>query len=159
RSIYHIGKAASRNTALLNRAQKTTSLALKKPFRQSGIHAGEEVSKKATLNRFHQSASQLSESGKNNIRILRNWAKSKGWTKYSQPGKPESWGVFNQNRNAYDWRLKIKPEGSSRSGLHHGSKIPRFDARLYDGEYINPFTEQHGGVEIGTHIPLDFLFR
>ncbi|MFZ0564944.1 MAG: hypothetical protein WAM28_01960, partial [Chlamydiales bacterium] len=45
RSIYHIGKAASRNTALLNRAQKTTSLALKKPFRQSGIHAGAAIGK------------------------------------------------------------------------------------------------------------------
>lgn len=41
-----------------------------------------------------------------------------------------------------------------RSGLEAGSSVPRFDARLEPGNYVNPFTGQTGGKIIGTHIPL-----
>jgi hypothetical protein len=39
------------------------------------------------LNRFHQAARNLSETGQNNIRILRGWAKSKGT--YTDPSTGE----------------------------------------------------------------------
>lgn len=56
------------------------------------------------------------------------------------------------------WNLRIKPEGSFRPNLDARSEHPRFDARLgrtipYD--YINPFKGSKGGLEIGTHIPLE----
>jgi hypothetical protein len=61
-------------------------------------------------NRFHQAASNLSETGQNNIRILRNWAKSKGWTKFSKNGDPEKWGTWKSIESKYEWNLIIKPE-------------------------------------------------
>ncbi len=112
------------------------------------------------LNRFHQSAKGLSETGQNNIRILRGWAKSKGWAKESNPlGKPERWGIYEGDK--FSWKLRIKPEPSSRLGLDPGSNIPRFDARLETGKqnYINPFSGQVGGAEIGTHLPLEFNYN
>ena len=57
----------------------------------------------------------------------------------------------------------MKPEQSLRSGLDVGSKIPRFDARLSVDKkgltYINPFTGEIGGGEVGRHIPLEFLYE
>ncbi|WP_195155566.1 RHS repeat-associated core domain-containing protein, partial [Candidatus Protochlamydia phocaeensis] len=110
------------------------------------------------LNHFHQAARNLTAEGKNNIRILRNWAKSKGWKRFPNDGRPEKWGIYIDDK--FEWRLLIKPEASSRAGLELGSQIPRFDARLEKGGnyYINPFTGQIGGEEIGTHIPLDFPY-
>jgi hypothetical protein len=109
------------------------------------------------LNRFHQAAQSLSETGKNNIRILRGWAKNKGWNKLPNPqGRPEIWGVNTAER--FEFRLKIKAESSLRSGLDPGSGIPRFDARLSEGAYINPFTGEIGNSKIGTHIPLEYQF-
>lgn len=47
------------------------------------------------LNQFHQAAYNLTNVGKNNIRILRNWAESKGWKKLPNPnGAPEKWGIY-----------------------------------------------------------------
>jgi hypothetical protein len=111
------------------------------------------------LNRFHQAARRLSEEGQNNIRILRSWAKSKGWERFPNPqGAPENWGIW-QNGKA-EWRLKIKPESSFRPGLQEGSNIPRFDARLLTDRagqsYINPFTGEVGSRQVGTHLPLEF---
>lgn len=111
---------------------------------------------KAKLNRFNKAAYGLSSEAKNNVRILRGWAKSKGWTCYSNKGGPEKWGSI-QNGN-FQWNLLIKPEGSFRQGLEAGSRIPRFDARLEPGRYINPFSGQTGKKEIGTHIPLDMIY-
>lgn len=48
------------------------------------------------LNRFHQAARNLSEEGQNNIRILRGWAKSKGWVKVPNSGGPEKVGNFTE---------------------------------------------------------------
>ena len=49
----------------------------------------------ANLNRFHAAARNLSEVGQTNIRILRGWAKSKGWEKFPNPqGGPEKWGAY-----------------------------------------------------------------
>ncbi|MCH9611268.1 MAG: hypothetical protein S4CHLAM81_12060 [Chlamydiales bacterium] len=111
------------------------------------------------LNRFNQAAFNLSEIGRNNIRVLRGWAKSKGWTQFSHPnaGGPERWGVFNITRQEYEWNLMIKPESSIRTNLHMDSAIPRFDARLERGGagYINPFTNKIGSKDIGRHIPLN----
>ncbi|MNC56991.1 hypothetical protein D3C75_1066190 [compost metagenome] len=69
-------------------------------------------------------------------------------------GGVEQWGVKNAD-GTFSWRLKLKPESSTRQGLGAGSNQPRFDARLDDkGTYINPFTGQTGGRDVGTHIPL-----
>ena len=109
-----------------------------------------------TLNRFHQAAKSLSETGQNNIRILRGWAKSKGWEKLPNPeGRPEKWGIYQDGK--FEWRLRIKPEPSLRENLHIGSGIPRFDARLgIDGnQYINPFTRELGNQNVGTHVSLE----
>ncbi len=106
------------------------------------------------LNRFHQAARNLSLEGKNNIRILRGWAKSKGWEKFpNSNGGPEKWGVFKNGE--FQWNLKIKPISSYRGGLHRGSGMPRFDARLDEGIYINPFTSEIGSSNIGTHLLLE----
>jgi hypothetical protein len=42
-----------------------------------------------------------------------------------------------------------------RPGLQPGSNVPRFDARLEPGRYINPFTGGVGGKGVGTHLPLE----
>ena len=81
------------------------------------------------LNRFHQATRNLSETGQNNIRILRGWAKSKGWRQEPNlQGAPEKWGIHQNGK--FEWRIVIKPEASARPGLQQGSNIPRFDARL-----------------------------
>ena len=93
------------------------------------VRISEALSSGAKLNRFHQAARNLSETGQNNIRVLRGWAKSKGWIK--QPnfqGAPEKWGTYQNNK--FEWRLVIKPEPSTRPGLQTGSNFPRFDARV-----------------------------
>jgi len=99
------------------------------------------------LNRFDQAARNLSEVGQNNIRTLRGWAKSKDWVRAPNfHGGPEKWGTFQNGK--FEWRLVIKPEASTRPGLHQGSNIPRFDARLLTDttgqSYINPFTGEVG---------------
>ena len=119
--------------------------------------------KEFELNRFHQAARNLSEEGQRNIRILRNWAKSKGWVKAQNPhGGPEVWGNYNKKTKAFEWNLKIKPESSERSA----SSFPRFDSRLdqilISGQirnlYINPFIPEVGiDRSIGTHIHLETL--
>ena len=97
--------------------------------------------------------SVLSAIGQQNVRVLRNWAKSKGWVR--QPGTgPEVWGVREAD-GSFSWRLKIKPQPSMRPGLEAGSQQPRFDARLGPGQYINPFTGEIGGRSVGTHLPLE----
>lgn len=102
-------------------------------------------------NRFNQGASKLNQVGKNNIRALRGWANSKGWQKLKS--NPEQWGIKVGDDK---WLLKIKAEASSREGqLQEGSGIARFDARLGDGLYINPFTGKIGGKKVGTHLPLE----
>jgi len=110
------------------------------------------------LNRFDLAASQLSGTGKNNIRVLRGWAKSKGWIREPRNllGKPERWGSINPNDGEFIWNLRIKPEASLRNGLDAGSRVPRFDARLGSGgnRYINPFTGKIGKESVGKHIPL-----
>ncbi len=109
-----------------------------------------------TLNHFHLNASQLSPTAQNNIRILRGWAKSKGWEKLPNPqGAPEKWGVYQDG--VFEWHLSIKSECSLRPGLKDGSHVPRFDARLdTTGEqYINPFSGNTGGRQIGRHISLE----
>jgi hypothetical protein len=44
-----------------------------------GRPAATITSEEFKLNRFHQAAKNLSETGQHNIRILRGWARSKGW--------------------------------------------------------------------------------
>jgi hypothetical protein len=106
------------------------------------------------LSRFDLAAQTLSERGKQNIRILRNWARSKGWIKKPTTDGPEVWGI--QQQDIFSWRLKIKPEVSTRPGLESSSQKPRFDARLDDkGTYINPLTGQTGNRKTGTHLDLE----
>ena len=52
-----------------------------------------------------------------------------------------------------EWRLKMKREGRTRPGLQPGSRVPRADARIGQGAYVNPQTGQTG-QNAGTHIPL-----
>ena len=107
-------------------------------------------------NRFHQAAKSLSETGQNNIRILRGWAKSKGWEKLpNSQGRPEQWGIYKGEE--FKWRLKIKPEPSFRPKLDEKSGIPRFDVRLGPGgnQFINPFTGENGDLNIGKHLLLE----
>jgi len=117
------------------------------------------ISSKASpseLNRFHSAARNLSEVGQNNIRILRGWAKSKGWKKLPNPnGGPESWGIYDRSDKSFQWLLKLKPEVSLRQGLDGGSMIPRASVRLNGNEYINPFTGERVGKIVGGHIPLE----
>ncbi len=114
------------------------------------------------LNRFHQNAYNLSKTAQNNIRVLRGWAKSKGWERLPNPtGAPERWGIYNAN-GKFEWRLRIKSEASTRIGLESGSHVPRFDARVLtdlDGKsYINPFSGEVGNSRIGTHLPLENVY-
>ncbi len=117
----------------------------------------EETQVANNLNRFHYAAKNLSETGQTNIRILRSWAKSKGWQRLpNSQGGPEIWGITKLGK--FEFRLKIKPESSLRTGLDSGSQIPRFDARLSEGAYVNPFTGEVGNSKIGTHNPLEYQF-
>jgi len=64
------------------------------------------------------------------------------------------WGL--QQNGIFFWRIKIKPEVSTRQGLESSSQKPRFDARLNDkGTYINPFSGQTGNRSMGTHLDLE----
>jgi hypothetical protein len=161
KAVFQMGNAALVRQAekqLFRSAEKTTAIALEKQIIQRTAAAEEKV----ILDRFNQAASELSEVGQNNIRVLRNWAKSKGWEKFPNPGgQPEKWGQYIEGE--FEWRLRIKPEGSFRSGLDSGSNIPRFDARLSTGKpkeylYINPFSGETGTREIGSHLPLDYFY-
>jgi hypothetical protein len=117
------------------------------------------------LNSFHQNACGLSEVAQNNIRMLREWAKSKGWEKLPNPhGGPEIWGTNINGK--FNWMLKIKPEGSFRPNLMTKSHMPRFDARVNTSQkkfqnsesYINPFTNEVGTHEIGRHVLLEEIY-
>ena len=70
---------------------------------------------------------------------------------------PEAYGVTNEV-GQFEWRLKLKLEGSFRPGLEAESQVPRFDARLgpRGDKYINPLIGDIGGRDVGTHVPLDF---
>jgi RHS repeat-associated protein len=106
---------------------------------------------------FHQAASTLTETGQRNIRTLRGWAESKGWSRRPGDG-PEIWGVSGKD-GSFSWRLKIKPEAAMRPGLGTGSQQARFDARLDNGAYVNPFTGETGVRDVGTHLPLEKEWR
>ena len=102
---------------------------------------------------FKALVKQLPETGQQNVQTLQNWARSNGFVKGPNTSGPQVWGVYDDAGN-FSWRLKIKPQGSTRTGLEAGSQVPRFDARLGPGYYINPLTGQNGGRAVGTHIPL-----
>ncbi len=142
--------SVSRSALSVTSAYRIRGLALQPEMAQSNFQ----------FNRFHQAAYNLSEVGQNNIRILRGWAKSKGWEKLPNSyGGPEKWGVYHDGLP--EWRLIIKPEPSLRPGLQAGSNQPRFDARLNVGGsyYVNPFTNEVGAEGIGRHLPLDLYYR
>jgi len=107
------------------------------------------------LNTFNKYAMALSQEGKDNIRALRGWAKSKGYKKVRNPqGRPEKWVSCGQNGKEFT-HVVIKPQGSFRGAIEPMSGMPRFDARLAEKIYINPFTGSIGGKNIGKHIPLE----
>lgn len=88
-----------------------------------------------------------------NISNIRVWAGSKGWKQKYTEGGVEMWGVIKED-GSFSWRVKIKPEPSMRVELGEGSRQPRFDVRLEEGVYYNPFTGEVGEKIIGTHISL-----
>ncbi|CDR35009.1 hypothetical protein [Criblamydia sequanensis] len=134
-------------------SQKLTRQTINKVSKDTNKIA-ERILVKDHLNRFHQAAENLTEIGQTNIRSLRGWAKSKGWRRFPNDGGPEKWG----NLETRTWHVIIKPEASFRPGLQSGSNIPRFDARINHGQYINPFTGKVGGKEVGTHLPLEIRY-
>jgi hypothetical protein len=83
-----------------------------------------------------------------NIWRLRRWAKWQGYVR-NMTSNIERW----DDPHTSEWRLKIKREGSTQPGLQPGSHVPRADARIGKGAYINPLTGQMG-KNAGTHIPL-----
>jgi hypothetical protein len=84
-----------------------------------------------------------------NIWRLRRWAKRQGYVR-NTASSIERWDDLHTG----EWRVKVKREGSTRSGLPPGSRVPRADARIDKGAYINPLTGQTG-KNAGTHIPLE----
>lgn len=105
---------------------------------------------KGTGNALVKNTGKLADNTAN----LRTWAEKNGWVRQDTAGGVEQRGVRNVD-GTFSWRMKLKPEVSTRKGLGAGSNQPRFDARLDDkGTYINPFTGEAGGRSIGTHIPL-----
>jgi len=97
----------------------------------------------------------LSQEGKNNIRALRGWAKSKGWEKLPNPrGRPEQWVSKTADGQQFN-NLVIKPSGSFQGDLVLGSGIPRFSCRIGKGNHFNPFTAEKLTASAGQHIPLD----
>ena len=96
------------------------------------------------------SSSRLWKAVKRRVNIwrLRRWAKRQGYVR-NTTSNIERW---DDPRNG-EWRLKIKREGSIRPGLQPESRVPRADARIGKGAYINPLTGQMG-KDVGTHIPL-----
>ncbi|HRO76938.1 MAG TPA: RHS repeat-associated core domain-containing protein, partial [Crocinitomicaceae bacterium] len=126
---------------------------LKNASTLSKVATTEVTAAKTGATGFEALVQQLPKAGQQNVRILQNWAKSKGYVKGPNTGGPQTWGVYDDAGN-FSWRLKIKAEGSLRPGLEAGSQVPRFDARLSPGNYVNPFTGKTGGKNIGTHIPL-----
>jgi len=106
------------------------------------------------LNRFNQTAQNLPKTSQQNIRTLRGWAKSRGYEKLPNPeGGPEKWGIFNKGE--FRTHLIIKPEASLRPGLDPRSGIPRFDAKIADGIFINPFSGRTGTYKQYSHIALE----
>ncbi|MGK0182674.1 MAG: ankyrin repeat protein [Halioglobus sp.] len=116
------------------------------------------------VNRYdlHLNVSNLSNEGKNNVRIVREWAISKGY--FLQPGRnsgPEVWGKNNPNNGRFEWYLKIKPVGARNTGLMGDSYLPRIECRRTPGPngkpslYLNPYTSSTGGRHVGGHIPLE----
>ena len=110
--------------------------------------------RKNKVSRFDEALNKLSKKGKINVNKLREWAKNNKFVKKNSNDGPEIWGVYDKNGN-FSWRLKIKPESSTREGLGKGSNKPRFDARIEEGKYYNPLTGELGGRNIGTHINLE----
>jgi hypothetical protein len=84
-----------------------------------------------------------------NIWRLRRWAKKQGYVR-NKPSNIERWDDLLTG----EWRLKIKREGSVRPGLLASSRVPRADARIGPGQYLNPLTGEIG-KKAGTHIPLE----
>lgn len=50
-------------------------------------------------------SSNLPKAGQQNVRILRKWAKSKGFVKGPNTGGPQVCGVYDDAGN-FSWRLK-----------------------------------------------------
>lgn len=113
-------------------------------------NSGNNEANEGSSNPLVKDAGSISKNTEN----LRTWAQDNGWVQQNTAGGVEQWGVRNAD-GTFSWRLKLKPEASTREGLGAGSNQPRFDARLDDkGTYINPFTGETGGRGVGTHIPL-----
>ncbi|WP_342592578.1 RHS repeat-associated core domain-containing protein [Cohnella thailandensis] len=119
----------------------------------AGAAASRNAASKGTGKSLVKDTGSISENTAN----LRAWAEQNGWVRQDTAGGVEQWGVRDAN-GKFSWRLKLKPEVSTREGLGTGSNQPRFDVRLDDKgtstSYINPFTGERGGKSVGTHIPL-----
>lgn len=111
----------------------------------TGIKQGAKVVVKST------SRTKKVLSTRSKIKRLRKWAKKNGFQKKPKTNtSPEIWGVYDEFGN-FSWRLKIKPKGAARNNLHSNSQVPRFDARLNEGNYINPLTGDAVSKSLGTH--------
>jgi hypothetical protein len=118
------------------------------------VRAGSAILREGAAATAADATGDLTNAGVANVRALRGWAVSKGWSQKPGAG-PETWGITDSSGN-FSWRLKLKKEGSSTPGLQADSQVPRFDARLdTSGTYVNPFTGVRGNKLVGTHIPLN----
>lgn len=63
------------------------------PKEVSSVVKTEEVAAKKSTTGFNALVKQLPKAGQQNVRILQNWAKSKGFVKSPNTGGPQTWGV------------------------------------------------------------------
>ncbi len=85
------------------------------------------------------------------IAKLRNIANARGLQNVGRSGYTETW---KNGGNALE-RLKIKFEAGKSPGLSAGSRVPRFEYRVNNGTFWNPFTGQIGPKGAVSHVPLE----
>ena len=114
-------------------------------WKEALIDAGTGAAGAGLLNKFRNL---------NRLRQLRNVAKSEGLVDMGRKGYVETWkGAANQFE-----RLKIKHAAGKSAGLESGSSRPRFEYRIGQGSFWDPFTGATGPRGTLSHIPLQAPF-
>ena len=78
---------------------------------------------------FNKAAMEATGTTKKNVRTLRNWAKSKGYTKKAGTGsntnQAEEWGVYNESTQQFESKVRIGFDGSNNfSASFQGGNAP-----------------------------------
>ncbi len=83
---------------------------------------------------------------------LQNIAKSRGLSNVGTKGiYGETW---KGGANKYE-RLVIKDAGATSKGVEASSRVPRFEYRIDEGLFTDPFTGEIGPAGMLSHIPLE----